>query len=148
MSAISEEAEGANLGQMASLTSERASYLKAAHCRVVTMSSQKSPSLSKAAVLQADGKTSDITSEYAGYFCESIDGYETVLTPDVIEDLTLSSLDKLVNNKKSASVGKGKVISDYVWYFAAKVSDEEAAHLEQGKYRCRACRSARIYKPL
>lgn len=136
MSAISEEAEGANLGQMASLTSElRQLSLKSGSLQSSDdVESEISSLQAQAASLEAklDGKTSDITSEYAGYFCESIDGYETVLTPDVIEDLTLSSLDKLVNNKKSASVGKGKVISDYVWYFAAKVSDEEAAHLEQG----------------
>ena len=137
MNAISEEAEGANLGQIASLTSElrklalkSGSLTKDSDDVESELSSLKAQEESLKSKLE--GSTSDITSEYAGYFCESIDGYETVLTPDVIEDLTLDSLDKLVSSKKSASVGKGKVISDYVWYFAARVSDAEAAHLEQG----------------
>ncbi|MDO5784778.1 MAG: HlyD family efflux transporter periplasmic adaptor subunit [Eubacteriales bacterium] len=137
MNAISEEAEGANLGQISSLTSElRQLSLKSGSLLKGSddVESEISSLQAQAASLEAklDGSTSDITSEYAGYFCESIDGYETVLTPDVIEDLTLSSMDKLIDSKKSASVGKGKVISGYVWYFAAKVSDAEAAHLEQG----------------
>lgn len=136
MNAISEEAEGANLGQIASLTSElRQLALKSGSLQSNDDVESEIASLqAQADSLEAklNGNTSDITSEYAGYFCESIDGYETVLTPDVIEDLTLSSLDKLVSNKKSASVGKGKVISGYVWYFAARVTDDEAAHLEQG----------------
>ncbi len=137
MNAISKESEGANLGQISSLTSElrqlslkSGSLLKGSDDIESEISSLKAQAESLEAKL--DGSTSDITSEYAGYFCESIDGYETVLTPDIIENLTLSSLNRLVDDKKSASVGKGKVISGYVWYFAAEVSDEEAAHLEQG----------------
>lgn len=138
MNAISSEAEGASLGQLASLTSElRQLALKSGSledgsddidAEIASLESQ-AESLEE----RLEGKTSEITSPYAGYFCESVDGYEEVLTPDVVDDLTLSGLDKLVDKKKSAASDKGKIVSSYTWYFAARVSDTDAQHLTQGK---------------
>ncbi len=137
MNAISSEAENASLGQISSLTSElRQLVLKSGSlesggdidAEISGLQSQ-AESLEK----RLGDSTSDITSPYAGYFCESIDGYETVFTPDKVDDLTLSALDKLAEQKKAAPGGKGKIVSSYSWYFAARVSDEEAEHLTQGK---------------
>ncbi len=138
MNAISSEAEGATLGQMESLTSElRQLALKSGSleggsdnidAELASLESQ-----AKSLEERLNGKTSELTSPYAGYFCESVDGYEEVLTPDVIDELTLSGLDKLADEKQSAASGKGKIISGYTWYFAARVSDTEAEHLTQGE---------------
>lgn len=137
MNAISDEVESGSLGQIASLTSElRQLSLKSSslegdsedvESELFSLRTQEDELQDR-----LEGKTTDITSPYAGYFCETVDGYESVLTPDVVEDLTLSSLDKLIDKKKSAPSDKGKIVSSYIWYFAAKVSDEEASHLAQG----------------
>ena len=137
MNAISSEAEGASLGQIASLVSElRQLALKSGSleggtddidAEIASLEAQ-----AESMEQRLDGNTSEITSPYAGYFCESVDGYEEVLTPDVIEDLTLSSLGNLVNEKKSTDSNKGKIVSGYTWYFAAQVSDSNAEHLSQG----------------
>lgn len=137
MNAISSEAEGASLGQIASLVSElRQLALKSGSLEGGTddIDAEIASLEAQAESLEQrlDGNTSEITSPYAGYFCESVDGYEEVLTPDVIEDLTLSSLGNLVNEKKSTDSNKGKIVSGYTWYFAAQVSDSNAEHLSQG----------------
>ena len=79
-----------------------------------------------------DGKTTNIYSPCAGYFCESADGYESIFTPDVVDELTLSSLEKLSKKNPASTSGKGKVVSGYAWYYAAKVSDADAKNLKQG----------------
>ena len=137
MNVISDEAESASLRQISSLTSElrqlslKSSSLqggnKDVEAELVSLRAQESELENR-----LEGKTTSITSPHSGYFCETIDGYESVLTPDIVEDLTLSSLDKLVNQKKSTPSDKGKIISSYSWYFAAKVNDAQTKHLTQG----------------
>lgn len=137
MNAISDEVEGASLGQLSALTAElRQLVLKSGSQEGSSddISAELSSLQSQAESLteRLKGKTSEITSPYAGYFCESVDGFETVLTTDVIDDLTLSTFDSLTQQQESAASGKGKIICSYVWYFAAKVSDADAARLSQG----------------
>lgn len=137
MNAISNEAEGATLKQISSLTSElRQLALKSSSLEGGTddIDAEISALESQAASLEGrlEGNTSEITSPYAGYFCESVDGYEGVLTPDIVDDLTLSSLNELIGQKDTAAADKGKIISGYTWYFAAQVSDTDAEHLTLG----------------
>lgn len=137
MNTICEEVEGDSLSRITSLASElRQLALKSGSLSNdqdnidVEIASLKT----QAADLeeQLNGSTTDITSPCSGYFCESVDGYEDIFTPDVVEDLTLSGLDKLADQKPKQTDGKGKVVSSYVWYFAATVSDANAKHLTQG----------------
>lgn len=136
MNAICEEVESGSLGQITSLASElrqlalKSGPLSGGEDIDVEIASLKT----QAAELEErlDGSTTDITSPCSGYFCESTDGYEDIFTPDKVEDMTLSSLDKLADKKPASTSGKGKVVSSYVWYFAARVSDEDADHLTQG----------------
>ena len=44
----------------------------------------------------------------------------------------MSSLEKLSKKNPASTSGKGKVVSGYVWYYAAKVSDADAKNLKQG----------------
>lgn len=138
MNAISEEAEGANLRQIPSLTLElRQLALKSSSLTGDSddIDTEISNLESQANTLEQrlEGNTLDITSEYSGYFCESIDGYEQIMTPDMVENMTLPSLKEMEGQASPASAGKGKVISSYIWYFAAEVPDTEAVRLEPGQ---------------
>ena len=137
MNAICEEVESGSLSRITSLASElRQLALKSGSLSNdredidVEIASLKT----QAADLEErlSGSTTDITSPCSGYFCESVDGYEDIFTPDVVDDLTLSGLNELSDEKPAKTSGKGKVVSSYVWYFAAKVSDTDAKHLTQG----------------
>lgn len=137
MNAICEEVESGSLSRITSLASElRQLALKSGSLSNdredidVEIASLKT----QAADLEErlSGSTTDITSPCSGYFCESVDGYENIFTPDVVDDLTLSRLNELSDEKPAKTSGKGKVVSSYVWYFAAKVSDTDAKHLTQG----------------
>lgn len=137
MNAICEEVESGSLGQLTALSSE----LRQLALKSGSLSGDSDDIASEIASLESqanslrerlDGNTTDITSPCSGYFCESADGFEDILIPDILDELTLSELDKLANKMPASSDGKGKIVSGYVWYFAARVSDSDAAHLAQG----------------
>ena len=62
-----------------------------------------------------------IYAHVSGYFIDTADGYEEVLTPASIETLTPEKLDGLKPNEVKSGV-VGKLVSDYKWYIAATVS--------------------------
>ncbi len=137
MNALCEQVENGSLGQITSITSElRQLVLKSSSISDNSKDIKKElASLKKqAASLESrlDGKTTSIYSPCAGYFCESSDGYETIFTPDVVDNLTLSSLKKLAEKSPLSTSGKGKVVSGYAWYYAAKVADADAKNIKQG----------------
>lgn len=137
MNTLCEQVENGSLGQITPITSElRQLILKSGSISDNSKDIKKElASLKKqAASLESrlDGKTTSIYSPCAGYFCESADGYESIFTPDVVDNLTLSSLEKLGQKEPKSTSGKGKVVSGYVWYYAAKVSDTDAKSLKQG----------------
>ena len=137
MNALCEQVENGSLGQITSITSElRQLVLKSSSISDNSKDIKKElASLKKqAASLESrlDGKTTSIYSPCAGYFCESSDGYETIFTPDVVDNLTLSSLKKLAEKSPLSTSGKGKVGSGYAWYYAAKVADADAKNIKQG----------------
>lgn len=79
---------------------------------------------------QSSGSVRRITAPKAGLYSGEVDGYETVLTPDMLEDLTPSSLTGLTADASAVSQA-GKLILGDTWYYAAVVSAEEAAVLEE-----------------
>lgn len=72
-----------------------------------------------------------ITTDRAGTYSALCDGYETVLTPDLLKDLTPSALSKIHPADTNANVGK--LIYGSTWYYAANVSEEEAQRLSVGQ---------------
>lgn len=137
MNALCEQVENGSLGQITSITSElRQLVLKSSSISDNSKDIKKElASLKKQAAsleTRLDGKTTSIYSPCAGYFCESSDGYETIFTPDVVDNLTLSSLKKLAEKSPLSTSGKGKVVSGYAWYYAAKVADADAKNIKQG----------------
>ena len=69
----------------------------------------------------------NITAPRAGTYSAVCDGYESVLTPAGLDDLTPSALDKLTAGENNANVGK--LIYGNTWYYAAAVTQEEAQRI-------------------
>ena len=69
----------------------------------------------------------NITAPRAGTYSAVCDGYESVLTPAGLGDLTPSALDKLTAGENTANVGK--LIYGNTWYYAAAVTQEEAQRI-------------------
>ena len=70
---------------------------------------------------------SNITAPRAGTYSAVCDGYESVLTPAGLGDLTPGALDKLAAGENNANVGK--LIYGNTWYYAAAVTQEEAQRI-------------------
>ena len=69
----------------------------------------------------------NITAPRAGTYSAVCDGYESVLTPAGLGDLTPGALDKLAAGENNANVGK--LIYGNTWYYAAAVTQEEAQRI-------------------
>lgn len=79
---------------------------------------------------QATGSVRRITASKAGLYSGEVDGYETVLTPSMLEDLTPSVLAGLTADASAVSQ-TGKLILGDTWYYAAVIPAETAAALEE-----------------
>ena len=74
-----------------------------------------------------------VTVVESGVFSGQVDGYEPILTPDGLNDLTPSKLAALED--QAVPVGEeslGKLITDTTWYFACTLSEENARRLTEG----------------
>lgn len=75
------------------------------------------------------GGTTRITAPVSGTYSAVADGYESVLTPEVLETMTPSQLSSAAPQSVSTTVGK--LIQGSAWYFAANVNEEDAASLKE-----------------
>lgn len=85
---------------------------------------------------QSEGSIRRITAPEAGLYSAEVDGFESVLTPALLEDLMPSDLSGVAADPAvSSSVGK-LVLGDR-WYFAAVIPAADAAALQerQGELR-------------
>lgn len=81
----------------------------------------------------AQNAATEITAETSGIFCGDLDGYETLLTPDVLDGIMpedLSGFSRLI--PKADPTALGKLVSSWRWYYAVSVSDEEAKRFSVG----------------
>lgn len=72
----------------------------------------------------------EITAKQAGIYSAVCDGYESVLTPEALTDMTPSALSHIKASGTFSNVGK--LIYSNVWYYAAAISDADAARLTVG----------------
>lgn len=79
---------------------------------------------------QAEGSVRRVTAPEAGLYSSEVDGFEAVLTPDMLEGLTPSALSSLTADPSVAS-RTGKLVLGDAWYYAAVLSAEDAAKLWQ-----------------
>ncbi len=75
---------------------------------------------------------SSVRAEKSGYFVSTTDGYEGVLTPDIIADLTPEFLDNLKPQNTEDKTVVGKLVSNYTWYIAATVSINDSLQFKVG----------------
>lgn len=75
---------------------------------------------------------SSVRAEKAGYFVSTTDGYEGVLTPDMIANLTPEILDNLKPQKSEDKTVVGKLVSNYTWYIAAAISINDSLQFKVG----------------
>ena len=80
---------------------------------------------------QAASSVRRITAPFSGIYSAVVDGYETVLTPEGLAALTPSALSAVKADEAAASNQVGKLIEGDAWYYAAAVSTEQAAELEE-----------------
>lgn len=73
-----------------------------------------------------------VTTGQSGYFVSKTDGYEALLTCDQPEKLTPEYLDNLTPEEPAANA-IGKIVSDYEWYIAARVTISESVNYKEGE---------------
>lgn len=88
-----------------------------------------------AALLQAStSDTTEVTAQESGIYSGLVDGYESVLTVDSLNDMTPSDFDRIAPDKQPAdSALLGKLVLGNDWYFVTAVSKEDASSLRQKK---------------
>ena len=83
---------------------------------------------------QSSSVTSRITAPAAGVFSSLADGYESLLTPGLLETITPGQLSQLDRQRPQPDAGAvGKLITDATWYFVCAMGEEEAGRLIEGR---------------
>lgn len=80
---------------------------------------------------QAASDTRAVTAPAAGYFSGGVDGYESILTPETLETMSVQSYNALEPDEPSAQAA-GKLISGNTWYYVTAVPSTELGELEAG----------------
>lgn len=78
-----------------------------------------------------EGGTKTIRAPFAGTYSASADGYESVLTPEALETMTVAEYDAIAPQEIGATVGK--VIAGQTWRFVMTLGTEDAARLQKGQ---------------
>ena len=79
---------------------------------------------------QAAGSVRTVTAPVSGLYSAVVDGYETVLTPESLSDMTPSQL-SAVRADSTVSSGVGKLILGDSWYYAASMSAADAEEMQE-----------------
>lgn len=77
------------------------------------------------------GVNGEVKAVESGYFLSKTDGYENVLSVNNLYGVTAEFLDTLKAEQTSNNV-VGKIVSDYEWYIAAKVSINDSHNYKAG----------------
>ena len=91
---------------------------------------------SQISALQASASrdTQVVIAPVSGVFSGLVDGYESLLTPALLESLTPSGLGEIARRTVAADESAvGKLITDSRWYFVCTLSEEEARRLVEGE---------------
>ena len=69
-----------------------------------------------------------------GYWYSSVDGFENIFTPDLLEKLTVSSFEDLTQNTPAPISPQcvGKLVTEYGWDFACSVDKATAEAMKEG----------------
>ena len=80
---------------------------------------------------QTYATVSQITTPVSGTFSSQTDGFETLVSPETVVQLTPTALESLLHQAPTADQGAaGKIITSNQWYFAAVMTADQAKRLE------------------
>lgn len=75
----------------------------------------------------------DIYAPMAGTFSMNMDGYETILSPEEIPELTVERVKEIMKAESSVDAAVPcKIVDSYMWYFVTAIDEEEAKVLSEG----------------
>ncbi len=79
----------------------------------------------------ASGDTMTVNAEHSGFFSGTVDGYESVLTPQILQSI---SLDEFLNIQPNQipNDAVGKLISGIDWYYVTQVPTAQTEGVEVG----------------
>ena len=81
-----------------------------------------------------DAQIAALTAGQAGVFSGQTDGYESLLTPALLETITPGQLSQLDRQRPQPDAGAvGKLVTDATWYFVCAMGEEEAGRLIEGR---------------
>lgn len=79
------------------------------------------------------GGSTAILAETSGYYSEITDGYESVLTPEALDRMTVAELRDIESRRAEVSAGTiGRLVERQKWYFVAEVPAERVADCDVG----------------
>ena len=83
---------------------------------------------------QAAQNTQRVTASQSGVFSGYVVGYESLITPDMLDTITPSQLDQLSAQRPSADgTAVGKLVTNSTWYFVCALDQADAERLIEGR---------------
>ena len=82
---------------------------------------------------QSAAETTTVTVSASGSFSGSVDGYETVLTPASLQDMTVSRLQRLQPDTETEGI-LGKLIGGSTWYYVTAVDAQNLTAVRAGDF--------------
>lgn len=64
-----------------------------------------------------------VTSKESAYFVSYCDGYESELTPDRLDEITIADINSITDRRSNDNTVVGKMINGYSWYLAGVVDN-------------------------
>lgn len=84
---------------------------------------------------QTAAASEQITVDTAGFFSGTVDGYENVLTPELVEKVTVGQLEQIGEAQKAVSPDAiGRLATEARWYYAAVVDSDSLGGCKEGDY--------------
>lgn len=80
---------------------------------------------------QSAGDTSAILAGKAGTFSAAVDGYESVLTPERLMEMTVTEFESVQPDETDANA-IGRLVTSATWYYACVVPASELSGVEEG----------------
>lgn len=81
---------------------------------------------------QANAESGSVTAEVAGYFSSTVDGYETELTPELLELIDVDGIRARLNSGKKQTDAIAKLVTSPKWYYVTLVDTETARTMDTG----------------
>ena len=140
-SAMEDVALGVNQNSFSQLTTWKESLLSALTRRQLITGEESAENLSQrisqlesqrsSLESQAGDSIGTISAPQAGYFISSVDGLESAVDVEDVENLTVAQVEELLSRDATRdSSAVGKICQDFNWYVACVFDEDDMVHLE------------------